>query len=101
VLDDAVRADAQARFARLFPKPRQEGVDMLALSDAQLRAIRIPVALVHGRDDRVIPFRVSEMLAAKLPDATLHPIDRCGHWVQIEKKQEFLDIVTRFMEDNA
>lgn len=97
----SIRADAQERFARLFPEPRQEGVDMLALSDAQLGAIRIPVALVHGRDDRVIPFRVSEMLAARLPNATLHPIDHCGHWVQIEKKQEFLDIVTRFMEDNA
>lgn len=97
----SIRADAQERFARLFPEPRQEGVDMLALSDAQLGAIRMPVALVHGRDDRVIPFGVSEMLAAKLPNATLHPIANCGHWVQIEKKQAFLDIVTRFLEENT
>ncbi|HJU99899.1 MAG TPA: alpha/beta hydrolase [Burkholderiaceae bacterium] len=97
----SVRADAQERFARLFPVPRQHGIDMLALSDVQLNAIRMPVALVHGRDDRVIPFRVSEMLAAKLPNATLHPIDHCGHWVQIEKKPEFLGIVSRFMEENA
>ncbi|WP_136420041.1 alpha/beta hydrolase [Herbaspirillum sp. ST 5-3] len=97
----SIRADVQERFARLFPAPRQEGIDMLALSDAQLNAIRMPVAIVHGRDDRVIPFQVSEMLAAKLPNATLHPIDHCGHWVQIEKKQEFLGIVTRFMEEYA
>jgi pimeloyl-ACP methyl ester carboxylesterase len=97
----SIRADVQERFARLFPAPRQRGIDMLALSDAQLNAIRMPVAIVHGCDDRVIPFRVSEMLAAKLPNATLHPIDHCGHWVQIEKKQEFLDIVSRFMGENA
>ncbi|WP_034296273.1 alpha/beta fold hydrolase [Herbaspirillum sp. RV1423] len=97
----SIRADVQERFSRLFPAPRQQGVDMLALSDAQLNAIRMPVALVHGRDDRVIPFRVAEMLAEKLPNATLYPIDQCGHWVQIEKKQQFLGIVTRFMEESV
>ena len=96
----SIRADVQERFSSLFPVPRQAGIDMLALSDAQLNAIRMPVALVHGRDDRVIPFKVSEMLAEKLPNATLHAIDHCGHWVQIEKKQAFLDIVKRFLNDH-
>lgn len=97
----STRDNVQARFARLFPPPRQQGVDMLALSDAELACISAPVALVHGRGDRVIPFAVSEALSRRLPAATLYPIDECGHWVQIEKGERFLEIVTRFLESEA
>jgi len=93
----SVRADVQERFAALFPEPRQAGVDMLSLSDDELAAIDIPVIAIHGRDDQVIPFSVSEALVRKLPKAKLHPIDACGHWVQIEKAPEFLAIVTEFL----
>ncbi len=97
----SIRDNVQARFARLFPPPRQRGVDMLALSDADLAGISAPVALVHGRDDQVIPFAVSEALSRRLPTATLYPIDDCGHWVQIEKSERFLEIATRFLESEA
>ena len=43
----------------MFPEPRQRWVDDLALSGAELAAIGVPVLLVHGRDDRVVPWRVS------------------------------------------
>jgi pimeloyl-ACP methyl ester carboxylesterase len=97
----SIRADVQERFSKLFPAPRQNGIEMLSLSDADLRKIDVPAALIHGRDDRVIPFAVSEMLAKKLPNATLYPIDHCGHWVQIEQKQAFVDIITGFMREYA
>lgn len=94
----STRADVQDRFAKLFPPPRQRGVDMLALDDATLARIDVPVAVVHGRDDRVIPFAVAEALREKLPDATLHPIEACGHWVQIERRDEFLSVVRALLE---
>ncbi|MCB1756695.1 MAG: alpha/beta fold hydrolase, partial [Gammaproteobacteria bacterium] len=93
----SIRADVQERFASLFPPPRQEGVDRLALSDEALRKISQPTAIIHGRDDQVIPFAVSEALAGHLPNATLYPIEQCGHWVQIEKGREFLAIVEPFL----
>ena len=53
----------------MFPEPRQRWVDDLALSGAELAAIRVPVLLVHGRDDRVVPWRVSSaQLLDLLPD---------------------------------
>jgi len=97
----SIRDGVQARFSRLFPPPRQQGVELLALSDADLARITVPVAVVHGRDDRVIPFAVSEALVQRLPDATLHPIENCGHWVQIEKRDAFLDVVKAFLEREA
>jgi len=97
----SLRDGVQERFARLFPAPRQQGVEKLALTAPQLARILAPVALVHGRDDRVIPFSVSEQLAQMLPNATLYPIDACGHWVQIEQRNAFLRIARAFLGREA
>jgi len=91
------REAVAARFARLFPAPRQEGVERLALRTSELRRITAPVALIHGRNDRVIPLAVSERLAQVLPNATLHALDACGHWVQIERREAFVHIVQNFL----
>lgn len=93
----SIRADVQERFSSLFPTPRQEGVERLSLSNKELLKIEQPTIIIHGKDDQVIPFAVSEVLAQRLPNAELYPIDQCGHWVQIEKGKEFLDIVKPFL----
>jgi len=82
----------------MFPEPRQRWVDDLALSGAELSAIGAPVLLVHGRDDRVVPWRVSSaQLIDLLPDARLHLLSNCGHWTMIEKTAEFLGAVHPFL----
>lgn len=97
----STRADVQERFARLFPPPRQRGVDMLALPEEALRAINQRTLIVHGRDDRVIPLEVSERLLRLLPHADLHVFGECGHWVQIEKLPGFLRLVGDFLLEPA
>lgn len=97
----STRADVQERFARLFPPPRQRGVDMLALPEEALRTIGQRTLIVHGRDDRVIPLEVSERLLRLLPHADLHVFGECGHWVQIEKLQGFLRLVGDFLLEPA
>jgi pimeloyl-ACP methyl ester carboxylesterase len=82
----------------MFPEPRQRWVDDLALSGSELSAIGAPVLLVHGRDDRVVPWRVSSaQLIDLLPDARLHLLSNCGHWTMIEKTAEFLGVVHPFL----
>jgi 2-hydroxymuconate-semialdehyde hydrolase len=93
-LDPAVRDSWEA----MFPEPRQRWVDDLALSGAELASIGVPVLLVHGRDDRVVPWRVSSaQLVDLLPDARLHVLAGCGHWTMIEKTAEFLGVVRPFL----
>jgi pimeloyl-ACP methyl ester carboxylesterase len=85
-------------WAAMFPEPRQRWVDDLALSGAELAAISSPVLLVHGRDDRVVPWRESSaQLVDLLPDARLHVLSGCGHWTMIEKTAEFLAVVQPFL----
>jgi 2-hydroxymuconate-semialdehyde hydrolase len=82
----------------MFPEPRQRWADDLALSGAELASIGAPVLLVHGRDDRVVPWRTSSaQLIDLLPDARLHVMANCGHWTMIEKTAEFLAVVQPFL----
>ena len=85
-------------WAAMFPEPRQRWVDDLALSGTELAAIRAPVLMVHGRDDRVVPWRSSSaQLVDLLPDSRLHVLSGCGHWTMIERTADFLAVVQPFL----
>ena len=93
-LDPAVRSSWEA----MFPDPQQRWVDDLALSGAELNSVSQPVLLVHGSDDKVVPWRSSSApMTDLLPDCRLHVIGGCGHWTMIEKTAEFLGVVQPFL----
>lgn len=85
-------------FSSMFPHPCQPSVDDLSFPDERFKEIKQPTLLVHGRDDRVVPVHNSERLVHLLPNADLHIFANCGHWVQIEKSQEFADLVKNFIK---
>lgn len=92
--------DAPVRdsWAAMFPEPRQRWVDDLALPGAELAAIAAPVLMVHGRDDRVVPWQDSSArLLGLLPDSRLHILAGCGHWTMIERTADFLAVVQPFL----
>ena len=106
ITDDLIQLRYQASLSppvrdswqAMFPAPRQRWVDDLALSGAELASVRVPVLLVHGRDDRVVPWRASSaQLIDLLPDARLHVLSGCGHWTMIEKTADFLAVVRPFL----
>ena len=41
--------------------------------------ITVPVAVWHGREDRMVPFAHGAWLAAEIPTAEAHPLDGEGH----------------------
>ncbi|MEU6416824.1 alpha/beta fold hydrolase [Streptomyces spiralis] len=67
---------------------------------ARLRDIAVPTLLVHGRDDRVVPFENSLFLLANIPDSRLVLLNRCGHWAMIEHAEEFNRLVVDFVRGN-
>jgi 2-hydroxymuconate-semialdehyde hydrolase len=93
-LEPSVRQPYEA----MFPAPRQAAVDAAVVPDADLRALPHPVLLVHGQADRVVPLETSLALAERLPNARLAIYPRCGHWVQIERRVEFPELVAAFLQ---
>lgn len=97
----ATRPGVHEAFAAMFPAPRQAGVDALALPDATIAALPHETLLVHGRDDRVIPLRTSLRLLELIERSQLHVFARCGHWVQIEQTDRFVDLVGGFLTEGS
>lgn len=87
----------QQAFASMFPAPRQRWVDAMAHSEQDIRGIRHPTLMVHGRDDKVIPVETSLTLHRWIDDSQVHLFGRCGHWTQIEKGAEFCGLLRSFL----
>ncbi|GHU13469.1 pimeloyl-[acyl-carrier protein] methyl ester esterase [Betaproteobacteria bacterium] len=59
----------------------QDGLHLLASSDVRprLAAIRVPVQLIHGACDALMPLAAANWLATALPQAKLSVLEDCGH----------------------
>jgi pimeloyl-ACP methyl ester carboxylesterase len=69
------------------------GLDALVMPPSALARMPHEVALVHGRQDRVIPLEASLYLLQHLQRAELFVLDRCGHWAQIQRWDGMLPII--------
>lgn len=97
----SARPGIQEQYASMFPAPRQRWVDAMAHPEADVRAIRHPTLLVHGRDDKVIPLSTSMTMLNWIENSQLHVFGRCGHWTQIEHAAAFARLVRDFLKDPA
>ncbi len=93
------RPGVHEQYAKMFPAPRQRWVDAMSHPEADIRGIKQPTLLVHGRDDLVIPLQTSLTMLQWIENSQLHVFGRCGHWTQIEHAAEFARLVRDFLED--
>jgi pimeloyl-ACP methyl ester carboxylesterase len=61
-----------------------------------LAHIQAPTLLLWGRDDRVSPVDMALMPMRIIPKCELHVFYDCGHWVMIERKEEFESVTLDF-----
>lgn len=59
--------------------------------------LRQPVLLIWGREDRVNPLDGALVALKTIPRVQLHVFGQCGHWVQVEKFEEFNNLTTHFL----
>jgi pimeloyl-ACP methyl ester carboxylesterase len=59
------------------------------ISDAELQSIDVPMALIWGRRDRMVPLRIAELASSKF-GWPLHVVDDVGHVPHIEQPEAFL-----------
>jgi pimeloyl-ACP methyl ester carboxylesterase len=73
-------------------------VGMKPVSDEELRRIHVPVEMIWGRNDRVMPFRYAERASATY-GWPLHAIDDAGHVPFVEQPQAFANALRVALED--
>lgn len=59
-----------------------------------LAKLEVPVLLIHGMQDVVIPPSRTWELLNIIPNADAHIFSQCGHWSQVERANEFNQVVT-------
>ncbi|MFZ2003695.1 MAG: acetoin dehydrogenase dihydrolipoyllysine-residue acetyltransferase subunit [Stellaceae bacterium] len=85
---DGVAAALQALADTWFPNGHQRQV-------LDLAGVSIPVRIIWGREDQIIPVTHAEALAGKLP---VHILDGAGHLPHMEKSAEVNRLIARFVE---
>ena len=96
----SIRPGFQESFSAMFPEPRQRWVDAMVFSDEQIAALRNETLIIHGREDKVIPFDNALKLFSLIDRAQLHGFGRCGHWTQIEHADRFNRLVVEFLAES-
>ncbi|MES2536996.1 MAG: alpha/beta hydrolase [Pseudomonadota bacterium] len=98
-----VKAGGLEAYRKLFPEPGKVGDIKIikGIPESDLEKIDTPVLVLHGRDDKVVPPECGLRIARSCPNAELHMFGKCGHWVQIEKYEQFLAQTNAFIGDLA
>lgn len=84
---DRTSPEGQAAFLSTL---RSVSADFVAENEryrAALGVLALPVLLVHGFKDRVVPVAHSKAVASALPNAQVRWLEGCGHFPQIECRE--------------
>jgi pimeloyl-ACP methyl ester carboxylesterase len=65
--------------------------------EPELHRIQAKTFIVWGREDRVNPLEIGLLLLREIPDSRLLVVRNCGHWVQIEAREEFNRFALEFL----
>jgi 2-hydroxymuconate-semialdehyde hydrolase len=87
----------QEAFAAMFPAPRQRWVDALATDEDAIASLPHRTLVVHGRDDRIIPVSNAHRFHQLIERSDLHVFGNCGHWTQIERSEDFNNLLAGFL----
>ena len=69
----------------------------LPLDFERLAKLDIPVLLIHGMQDHVIPVSRTWEILNTIPHADAHVFSQCGHWSQVERADEFNEVVSSYI----
>lgn len=96
VVDDLIRVSNEGPIARLASDAK--GMEAYLL-DGKLDTLTVPVDLLWGASDKLLPLAWAELLQAQLPAARLTKIDRCGHVPQQECPEAFSATLLKILKD--
>lgn len=99
VLDDLVRVSPTGPISRLLAAG-EEDMSKYLLED-KMATFQLPVDLIWGASDRLVPLDYAKKLHSQLPHCTLTVIDRCGHAPQLERPRELTRVLLQILASDS
>lgn len=100
LIDEVAAAIQHSHSQRAFAEFQRDEIlwqGMKSCYMSRLHEIDVPVLLVHGSRDFVVPVRYAGEAARLLPDVRLHVVENAGHWTQRDYPDEVNQIVLDFL----
>jgi len=66
---------------------------------ADLHSIHVPTLIIHGTHDKVVPFQLGEIQHKIIRNSTLVPLGLSGHGSFYDQKDEFNNLIIKFIEN--
>ena len=79
---------------------RRSMASMLTLRDAldgKLQRVTMPVLLVWGTNDRIVPFSLAARMQKEMPQAQIVALQGCGHLAIVECRDRALPAIAKFL----
>jgi 2-hydroxymuconate-semialdehyde hydrolase len=92
----ALNDTASDRLAKVIAA-RDRDRSELPLDFDVLARLDLPVLLIHGTQDVVIPVSRTWELLNVIPHADAHIFSQCGHWSQVERATEFNEVIATYL----
>jgi 2-hydroxy-6-oxonona-2,4-dienedioate hydrolase len=104
--ESATDPDAPVDIKKLYNRQMLEGMRRgraagAAATVAMMTKIQAPTLVMAGRDDRVTPMESAFAAMRLIARSELHVFHDCGHWVMIERKEEFENVTLAFLARDA
>jgi 2-hydroxy-6-oxonona-2,4-dienedioate hydrolase len=64
-----------------------------------LRELNMPMLVIHGRFDRMVPFEQALTIMSYASHADVVVLNACGHWPPFERPGDFTTHVLRFLDE--
>ncbi len=87
-------AVAREEACRLSWRPYMHN---LAMPNLVHRLKRVPTQIIWGREDNIVPVSAGQVYHDSIPGSQLEILDGCGHRPELEKTDEFLNLVKGFL----
>ena len=74
---------------------------LIALKDedvfCDLNCINVPTGIFHGKEDKICPFGMAEIMNKTIQYSNLYPFERAGHGAFYEVKDELNKTLMQFL----
>ena len=95
LVQERFEASQDPEAVALFSKGAPEAEDLYF----ELVQVKAKTLLLWGQDDRAGALDVALLMLRRLQDARLYVFPRCGHWAQVEHRDEFNRVVLQFFQE--
>lgn len=80
-----------------------EMASLIALKDEEvfhaLKYIHVPTGIFHGKEDKICPFPMAEIMHQNIHTSTLFPFENAGHGTFYDVKDDFNRSLIKFLND--